>query len=373
MQETRDGDTWSIRQLLPTIVAAFVLSRLALFAIVLIVEAAPLPWDRPTWSTAPLLGGLTGHDALYYLGIARDGGYHLEPVHQHYPDWVFFPAYPIAVKLTSFLTLGDIALAGVVASNAFLLGSMLLIARLMQPHASIATARTTQWLFVFAPGALAFGMAYSDTLLIFATAGALLAARERIVWLVFVLYWVAALSRPPGILMGIPIAVALWESMPRRWTPMLALAGGPIAILMFAAYQGVVLGDPLAFIHGQAAWQIPPITAPPDPNKPGSSGNLVTLPLVALLLGTLLAYTAMLPGLLRSRLPRSQQLVALMAYVSVFVSGRLQSDARYLAAGWSFAWFLAGSRRWVRNAALVLSVVGYLLFGFLNITQLFAP
>ena len=50
-------------------------------------------------------------------------------------------------------------------------------------------------------------------------------------------------------------------------------------------------------------------------------------------LGTLLAYTATLPGLLRSRLPRSQQLVAVMAYVSVFLSGRLQSDARYLAAG----------------------------------------
>src|SRR4051794_27674414 len=154
---------------------------------------------------------------------------------------------------------------------------------------------------------------------------------------------------------------------------MLALLAGPIAIGLFAAYQGAVLGDPLAFIHGQAAWNIPPITAAPDPNKPGSADNPLKIPLVALLLGTLLFYTAMLPGLLRSRLPRSQQLVALMSYVSVFVSGRLQSDARYLAAGWPFAWFLADSRRWVRDAALVLSVVGYVVYGLLNISQVFAP
>ena len=95
--------------------------------------------------------------------------------------------------------------------------------------------------------------------------------------------------------------------------------------------------------------------------------------MLPLLLGTLLAYTATLPGLLRSRLPRSQQLVALMAYVSVFLSGRLQSDARYLAAGWPFSWFLAGSRRWIRTTAIVLSVAGYLVYGVLNITQLIAP
>ncbi len=371
MQATRGGDAWTIRELLPTILASFVLSRLALFAIVLFVEAAPLPFDRPTWSSAPLLGGLTGHDALYYLGIAQDGTYHVQPITQHYPDWVFFPAYPIAVKLASILTLGNIALAGVLVSNAALLGAMVVIARLLQPHADLATAKLAQWLFVFAPGAVAFGMAYSDTLMILTTSGALLAARQRRVWPVAVLYGIATLSRPPGILMGLPIAFALWESMPRRWTPMLALAAGPIAIGLFAAYQGVVLGDPLAFIHGQAQWQLRTVTEAPSAERPYT--NPFVVPLVALLLGTLLAYTATLPGLLRSRLPRSQQLVALMAYVSVFISGRLQSDARYLAAGWPYAWFLAGSRRWVRTTALVLSVAGYLVYGVLNITQLIAP
>ena len=133
-----------------------------------------------------------------------------------------------------------------------------------------------------------------------------------------------------------------------------------------------MLGDPLAFIHGQAQWQIPTITSGPVQGPPAET-NPAAIPLLLLLLGTLLAYTAMLPGLLRSKLPRSQQLVALMAYVSVFLSGRIQSDARYIAAGWPFAWFLAQSRRSVRNAAIGLSVAGYVVYGLLNITQLIAP
>jgi mannosyltransferase PIG-V len=371
VQDARGSDGWSIRAVLPSILLAFVASRLVLIAIVVLYDAANLGWERTTYSTAFLLDGLTGHDALYYLGIASSG-YHLEPVYQRYPDWVFFPAYPIAVKIASVLTLGNVALAGVLVSNGALLAAMVVIARLMQPRATLEVARTTQWLFVFAPGAIAFGMAYSDTLMILATAGALLAARGRRVWLVALLFGVATLCRPPGILMGVPIAVALWEAMPRRRLAFLALAAGPIALLLFAAYQGVVLGDPLAFIHGQALWQIPKLT---DSATPGTATetNPAAIPLAMLLLGTLLAYTAMLPGLLRSKLPRSQQLVAVMAFVSVFLSGRIQSDARYLAAGWPFAWFLAQSRRGVRNLAIVLSVAGYVAYGLLNISQLIAP
>jgi len=47
------------------------------------------------------------------------------------------------------------------------------------------------------------------------------------------------------------------EFMPRRWRRLLALVAGPAAIAVFAGYQAAVLGDALAFIHGQALWAIP--------------------------------------------------------------------------------------------------------------------
>jgi hypothetical protein len=361
-----------MRSLVVLALVPFLASRAVLIAVVLIVEALPIPWDRPSFDTRPLLGGLTGHDAIYYLGIAAEG-YHLEPVSGAYPDWVFFPAFPLITRLMSVVTLGDVAVAGILVSNLALLIGLVLVATLVHANGDSPAARPTTWLVAFAPGAVAFGMAYSDSLLLAASAGAILATRRRTWWLVAVLLAVATLSRPPGILLCIPLLVAIWQTDGRATRHLLVLAAGPIALAVFAAYQGAVLGDPLAFIHGQAAWNIAPITDATAGGAPDDGSGWYIGPMVGLLIVILLAYTAMLPGLWRSRIPRPEVLVGFVAFASVFLSGRLQSDARYLAAGWPFSWFLALSRRWVLAAALVISVAGYVVLAFLNVSQLLAP
>lgn len=261
------------------------------------------------------------------------------------------------------------------ASNAALLVALVLVGRLITDEAGSGAARWTLWLVVFAPGAVAFGWAYSDSLLLAASAGALLAARHRRWALVAACYAIAVLARLPGILLALPLLAELWRQDGRRPTVhVLALAAGPLALLAFAFYQGAVLGDPFAFVHGQASWDLPPVTqAGAVYNRPDGSMPDYVLAMVALLLATLLAYTATLPGIWRSKLPRPEVLLALMAFVSVFLSGRLQSDARYLAAGWSFAWFLGTRRpRW-RAAWLGACVVTYIVYGFLNVSHLLAP
>jgi hypothetical protein len=354
------------------VLAAFVVSRLVLVGIILAIHVIDPPWPMPTYASGPILGPLTGHDAIYYLGIAAEG-YHLEPVRGPYTDWVFFPAFPLLTRLVSVLTMGDVAVAGVIVSNVALLAALAAITALILPAAGRAVARDTAWLVAFAPGAIAFGMAYSDSLMLAGSAGAVLAARRGHPWLVALLYALATLSRPPGILLGLPLLVLLWGDRRLPSSRLTALAAGPLALAGFALYQGAVLGDPLAFIHGQAAWNIPPISAEPPGGQSPSDDGWYILPMVALLITTLLAYTATLPGLWRSRIPRPEVLVAIVAFASVFVSGRLQSDARYLAAGWSFAWFLASRGVRVRTLALVLSGGGYVTYGLLNISQLLAP
>jgi len=362
------------RRLLVTVLAAFLVSRLVLVGIVLIVEALPLPYDRVAFAHGPLLTGLTGQDAVYYLGIASDG-YHLAPIREGYPDWVFFPGFPLLTRLASVLTLGDVALAGVLVANAALLAGLLLVARLVADAADLRTARWTVWLLAFAPGAVAFGWAYGDSLLLAASAGGLLAARHRRWWLVGLCSAIAVLTRLPGLLLVVPLAYEVWRQEGRRVTRHhLVLLAAPLALVGFASYQGLVLGDPLAFIHGQAAWNIPPVTSgggeydTPDGSMPG-----YVLAMVALLLGTLLAYTAMLPGLVRSKLPRAEVLLALLAFATVFLSGKLQSDARYLAVGWPFAWYLASRRdRWPQMW-LALSITGFVAFGLLGVSHLMAP
>ena len=92
-----------------------------------------------------------------------------------------------------------------------------------------------------------------------------------------------------------------------------------------------------------------------------------------LLLATLLGYTAMLPGLVRSRMPWAEKLLALTAFASVFLSGRIQSDNRYLAAGWPFATFMATRRAAARNVLFGLCLAGYVLFALLNVSGPLAP
>jgi hypothetical protein len=189
---------------------------------------------------------------------------------------------------------------------------------------------------------------------------------------------IATLSRPPGILLAVPLFIELWRQGGRRVTwSMLVLAAGPIALGCFALYQGHVLGDPLAFIHGQAAWRIPTIVDAPagsELGRPVPGGpDPVILGLVGILLVTLLAYTAAVIPLIRSRLPRAEVALGLMAFASVFISGRIQSDARYLAAGWPFGWLFATARPRLRAGLFTLSVAGYVLLTILHTLQLLAP
>jgi hypothetical protein len=369
---TTEGSSMTLRAALPTILAAFVVSRLVLVAIVLIVEATGFRGDPYSYATGPL-GALTGYDSIYYLGIAAEG-YHLQPIRDAYLDWAFFPAYPLLVKGLDVVLPGDVAVAGVVLANALLLAAMVLVARLMTDHGEGRGVPAAMWLLVFAPGAVAFGMAYSDSLLLAASAGAILAVRRggaAGTWIAALLLAVGTLSRPPGILLVVPLAIAIWQADGIRSRRYLLLGAGPLALLGFSAYQGAVLGDPLAFLHAQAAWVLPTITEA----APGGAAtpSLAVTAVAVLLLVTLLAYTAMLPGLWRSKLPRAEVAWAFATYLSVFLSGRLQSDARYLAAGWPFAWFLGTRRPRVVAVVLGISVVGYVAYGFLGIARVLPP
>ncbi len=259
--------------------------------------------------------GLTGYDSVYYLGIASEG-YHLAPITQSYRDWAFFPAYPLLVRAADLVLPGSIAVAGLLVANTALLLGMLLVARLMGDAGQAQAVRPAMWLLVFAPGAAAFGMAYSDSLLLAASAGALLAVRRDRTWVAALLLSVATLARPPGILLVVPLAVAIVQRQGRITWHLAALATGPVCLALFAAYQGAVLGDPLAFLHAQAAWTLPSITqggsgvaAPSsgvvavaallDSHAPRVHSPAAALPAVAIAL----AGEADGPGGLRERLP----------------------------------------------------------------------
>jgi hypothetical protein len=299
----------------------------------------PTPPPAFRWTDAPLLASLTAYDSRYYLSIAATG-YHAQPVFGPWVDYAFFPLYPIAVRVASVVTLGNIDLAGVLVANAFFGLALVALYALSIRHLPREPAFMSLAFLTVAPGATAFALAYSDSLLLLLSAAAFLAAERRRTTLTGVLYALAVLTRPPGILIGLPLLVLLLRDplVPRRSLGWLLL--GPVALAGFSAYVGTVSGDPIGWLGAQSLWTIaiPPVSA-------------------LIWIATILFHIAVLAFFRRDRVPLPYVLVALLPFVGLLAAWRVTSASRYLAVAWPYDWTLARRPPAVRLTVLTGSVL----------------
>jgi hypothetical protein len=367
-----DGLRW--RDAAVRIVAVFLVTRVIVLFVALVLEGAiPLGYHGPTFSTAPILGSLTGEDAIYYLGIARDG-YHLQPVANGHLDWVFFPLFPLATRIVAVATLGNVALAGILVSNAAFLAALFVLYRLSVSHLGHETALRSVTFLAIAPGAVAFTLAYSDSLFLLVAVSAFLAAERRQLALTGLFYGLATLCRLPGLFLGLPLLAVLWSGGGRARPAWLWLLLGPLALAGFYGYLGLVTGDVLANLHAQPSWDIAPVLSDPTPVNTTDTPVAAFSILPILLIGTLLVYTFLFVYIRGDRIPLPYAILAIVSMGTVIASLRLQSVARYLVVAWPFSWILASRRSaWFRDAWPVLSTGLFTVHAFLNITQALAP
>ena len=365
------------REALVAIAALFVVTRSALVLVALFLEnSVPLGYHGPSYATGPLLASLTGSDSVYLLGIAAEG-YHAQPVHLVFRDWAFFPLYPIVTRAFSILTLGNIAVAGVLVANLAFVAALGVLYRLAMIHLEHDRAVRSLAFVALAPGAVAFAMAYSDSLFLLLAAGAFLAAERRRWWLMALLYGLATLTRLQGVLLGIPLAILIaessggWRSMAAwRGPRLLWLASGPAAFGLFAAYLGAAFGDPLGMFTAQKAWSqigqeptgpITPVLNPFDP-------------IVLLLVGVLCLYLFLLLFRRVDRPPAAYTALALVSVVTALATGRLQSIGRYIVVAWPFSWTLANRRAaWFELVGLAAFGALFVIHAVLHFTQALAP
>jgi len=205
-----------------------------------------------TWSGSDAVYG-QGHpwtwhfifkDSVYYLGIAEHG----------YPDrlpfpWngspvaaraAFFPVFALLIRLISYLTGGDFVVAGLAASivsgAASAVGVWALAARLRGRR----VADRAVLLYCFFPGAMTFGMLYSEPLAVALGAAALLALVERRWLLAGLIGAVGTAERPTLIVLAAVAAVAAAQAIwtRREWRALLAPALTPLGALAFFGYLG---------------------------------------------------------------------------------------------------------------------------------------
>jgi hypothetical protein len=365
------------REALIAIAALFVISRGALVLLALFLEnSIPLGYHGPTYASSQIISSLTGSDSVYLLGIAADG-YHAEPVRQVFRDWAFFPLYPLATRAFSIVTLGDFALAGVLVANLAFVAALAVLYRLSLLHLDHDRAVRSLAFVTLAPGAVAFAMAYSDSLFLLLAAGAFLAAEQRRWALMALLYGLATLTRLQGVLLGLPLAVLIasangsWSSLAAWRTPRLAwLLAGPIAFGLFAAYLGVTFGDPLGMFTAQQAWS----QIGQEPTGPVTPVLNRFDPIVLLLVGVLCLYLFLFVFRRKDKLPAPYMALALVTVLTTLATGRLQSSDRYIAVAWPFSWLLANRRAaWFELAGLAAFAAHFVLTALLNFTQALAP
>jgi hypothetical protein len=149
-----------------------------------------------------LAGSADRFDSAFYLGIAAHG-YGASAA----STTAFYPLYPLAIRVIGIVVGSDV-IAGVLISAACFAGALVLLHRLTELELGRRAADAAVLLLAFAPLSFFFTAVYTESIFLLLSVGAVFAARRERWMLAGVLGALAALTRPTGILLVVPIAIA---------------------------------------------------------------------------------------------------------------------------------------------------------------------
>lgn len=236
---------------------------------------SPLPWRI---ADNELVNLPARWDVGWYLGIAVDG-YSYSASHAaagHQQNIVFFPAYPLLMRVGGRLLGGEPAAyvwaATLVSLVAFFLALTYIYRLGRDLLGDEAPAGLAVWLIATYPFSLFYGAPYTESLFLLGAVGAVYHFRRGEVWTGGVWGFLVGLTRPNGCFLSIVLALIAIEP----WLPR-AVAGrsaghGPspaigdlarslvaaslpgVAMLAYSAYIWSLSGNPLSWAAGHVAW-----------------------------------------------------------------------------------------------------------------------
>ena len=253
----------ALREGLGPALVVFIGVRIGMFVLAAIAVGVITPRagvEVPGWP-APLLGhGWHGafsaferQDALWFLRIAATGYRATDG------SAAFFPLYPIAVRIVSWLVGGRQLLAATLVSNGAFFGSLVVLYDLtVREFDEVIARRTILYLAIF-PTAFFFLAPYSESLFLLLSLLAFRAARRDRWASAAILGASAALTRSIGIMLAPALIVmAIERSRADGRSPWNRVAAGAAILLGPVAYfvwWGAAQGDALAPLRAQANWQ----------------------------------------------------------------------------------------------------------------------
>lgn len=258
----RDGVLWCLLLFLGVRIG---LSVLSLTTVTLIEPRAepPLPVVAG-WPIEPLSPGWHNiataterQDAARFLAIATRG-YALDD-----GSAAFFPLYPLAIRIVSWLPLVGPLGAALLVSNAAFAGALIVLHALTRLElGSERIARPTLLFLSIFPTAFFFLTPYSESLFLLLAVSAFWCARKDRWALAALMATLAALTRSIGVVLAPALAVEAvlqWRRDGRSLLPRLVAAATVVSgPLLYLAFWQVRHGDWRAPIDAQRAWQRDP-------------------------------------------------------------------------------------------------------------------
>lgn len=296
-------------------------------------------------------------DSLWYERIA-ERGYELEPGQN---STVFFPLYPYLCRWVGPVVGGHQA-AGLLISHLATLGGLFFFFLTAMQLYDEGLARRAAVLLLSYPGSYFLSAYYTEGLFLFTTAACFyFFFRGRFIWCgVFGL--LAGLTRSAGALLFASLCGGLLlERLRGRWSfrwRSLGLLLIPCSYPIFAFILYRQVGNPWAFVEGQAAWnrepKLPTTTlldelARIDYSFPRSPGNMQ----IALEAGSALGFLAIGLSMVRSA-PTASWLYVLGGVLLPLSTGKVQSMVRFTGVLFPAFWGLGQlARRPLVERALI--------------------
>ena len=193
-------------------------------------------------------------DSEHYLAVATEGYSYASDTLSNIP---FFPLYPLLIRLV-MLAVGRVdtqtgAVVGFLISNVALLVALLYLAALVARDLSLATARRTVLYVLIFPMTLFLSAVYAESLFLATGAASLYHARQGEWYRSGVAGGLAALTRPYGFLLVVPIALEMLRQRPAvRFLPSISLV--PAGLAMYLAYLWWQFGKPFIYFQANAQW-----------------------------------------------------------------------------------------------------------------------
>jgi len=198
-------------------------------------------------------------DAGWLLHIVTDGYTYSANDATSQQSIVFFPAYPMLVRVVGRVLGGNLigyVWGGMLVSLTAFFGALVYLGAMAGKAVGEDAGRYALWLIAAYPFALFFGAVYTESLFLLGTIGAFYHFSRgefgrSAMWGLLV-----GLTRLNGALLALPLAVLAIQSVrSRRTLGTLAAVAAPLGGLVFyGLFVWQMTGEPLAFVTGQRAW-----------------------------------------------------------------------------------------------------------------------